>query len=65
MSLSSWSLFLALCSRMHFAALADRYTAEAKRHTSMSQGFVGNPEPQSKKPHQRRTNGEVRVRRKS
>lgn len=27
----------------HFAALAARYTAEAKRHTSMSQGFVGNP----------------------
>ena len=27
----------------HFAALADRYTAEAKRHTSMAQSFVGNP----------------------
>lgn len=27
----------------HFTALADRYTAEAKRHTSMAQGFVGNP----------------------
>jgi len=27
----------------HFTALADRYVAEAKRHTSMSQGFVGNP----------------------
>jgi hypothetical protein len=27
----------------HFAALADRYVAEAKRHTSMSQSFVGNP----------------------
>src|SRR4026209_2860007 len=27
----------------HFAALADRYTAEAKRHLSMSQSFVGNP----------------------
>jgi hypothetical protein len=27
----------------HFTALADRYTAEAKRHTSMSQSFVGNP----------------------
>lgn len=27
----------------HFSALADQYTAEAKRHTSMSQAFVGNP----------------------
>jgi hypothetical protein len=27
----------------HFAALADRYTAEAKRHISMSQSFAGNP----------------------
>lgn len=27
----------------HFAALADRYTAEAKRHTAMSQSFAGNP----------------------
>ncbi len=27
----------------HFAALADRYTAEAKQHESMSRGFVGNP----------------------
>jgi hypothetical protein len=27
----------------HFTALADRYTAEAKRHTTMSQSFVGNP----------------------
>ncbi len=27
----------------HFAALADRYDAEAKRHTSMSQSFTGNP----------------------
>ena len=27
----------------HFTALAERYVAEAKRHTSMSQGFVGNP----------------------
>jgi hypothetical protein len=27
----------------HFAALGDRYAAEAKRHTSMSQGFIGNP----------------------
>ena len=27
----------------HFSALADRYTAEAKRHVSMSQSFVGNP----------------------
>jgi hypothetical protein len=27
----------------HFTALAERYLAEAKRHTSMSQGFVGNP----------------------
>jgi hypothetical protein len=28
---------------VHFTALADRYAAEAKRHISMSQGFVGNP----------------------
>ena len=28
---------------VHFIALADRYTAEAKRHLSMSQSFVGNP----------------------
>ncbi len=27
----------------HFTALADRFTAEAKRHTSMAQSFVGNP----------------------
>ena len=27
----------------HFTALADRYAAEAKRHQSMSQSFVGNP----------------------
>ena len=27
----------------HFAALAERYSAEAKRHTSMAQGFGGNP----------------------
>ena len=27
----------------HFTALADRYTAEAKRHVSMSRSFVGNP----------------------
>jgi len=27
----------------HFTALAERYVAEAKRHTSMSQSFVGNP----------------------
>lgn len=27
----------------HFSALGDRYTAEAKRHISMSQSFVGNP----------------------
>ena len=27
----------------HFTALAERYTAEAKRHTSMSQDTVGNP----------------------
>jgi hypothetical protein len=27
----------------HFAALGDRYAAEAKRHISMSQSFVGNP----------------------
>ena len=30
----------------HFAALAEWYTAEAKRHTSMSQSFVGNPSRQ-------------------
>lgn len=28
---------------VHFSALADRYTAEAKRHNSMAQSFVGNP----------------------
>jgi hypothetical protein len=28
---------------VHFSALADRYAAEAKRHKSMSQSFVGNP----------------------
>jgi hypothetical protein len=27
----------------HFTALAERYTAEATRHASMSQSFVGNP----------------------
>jgi hypothetical protein len=27
----------------HFTALAERYAAEAKRHTSMAQSFVGNP----------------------
>src|SRR6188474_2786864 len=27
----------------HFTALADRYAAEAKSHTSMAQSFVGNP----------------------
>lgn len=27
----------------HFSALAEQYIAEAKRHASMSQGFVGNP----------------------
>ncbi len=27
----------------HFTALAEQYTTEAKRHTSMSKGFVGNP----------------------
>jgi hypothetical protein len=27
----------------NFTALAERYVAEAKRHTSMSQSFVGNP----------------------
>lgn len=27
----------------HFSALADRYTAEAKRHLTMSQSFIGNP----------------------
>jgi hypothetical protein len=28
---------------VHFSALADQYTAEAKRHVSMSQSFAGNP----------------------
>ena len=27
----------------HFTVLAERYAAEAKRHTSMAQSFVGNP----------------------
>jgi len=27
----------------HFTALAERYVAEARRHTSMSQSFAGNP----------------------
>ena len=27
----------------HFTVLAERYVAEAKRHTSMAQSFVGNP----------------------
>jgi hypothetical protein len=27
----------------HFTALADRYAAEATQHTSMAQGFIGNP----------------------
>jgi hypothetical protein len=27
----------------HFNALGDRYAAEAKRHISMSQSFIGNP----------------------
>jgi len=27
----------------HFTALAERYAAEARRHTAMSQSFVGNP----------------------
>jgi hypothetical protein len=27
----------------HFAALADRYTAEARQHESMSAGFIGSP----------------------
>lgn len=27
----------------HFTALAERYAAEAKRHTSMAQSFAGNP----------------------
>ena len=27
----------------HFVALGEHYAAEARRHTSMSQGFVGNP----------------------
>ena len=28
---------------VHFSTLADRFTAEAKRHISMSQSFAGNP----------------------
>jgi hypothetical protein len=28
---------------VHFAALADQFSAEAKRHTSMSTSFAGNP----------------------
>jgi hypothetical protein len=28
---------------VHFSALADQYTAEAKRHLTMSQSFIGNP----------------------
>jgi hypothetical protein len=28
---------------VHFSALADQYTAEAKKHISMSQSFAGNP----------------------
>ena len=28
---------------LHFSALADQYAAEARRHTAMAQGFVGNP----------------------
>lgn len=28
---------------VHFAALADRYAAEANRHLSMAKSFVGNP----------------------
>jgi hypothetical protein len=27
----------------HFTALAERYAAEARRHTSMAQSFIGNP----------------------
>jgi hypothetical protein len=27
----------------HFTALADRYAAEARRHTTMAQSYVGNP----------------------
>src|SRR5512134_456906 len=27
----------------HFAALSDRYAAEAKRHEAMAKSFVGNP----------------------
>ena len=27
----------------HFAALADQYTAQAKRHTAMAQAFIGSP----------------------
>ena len=27
----------------HFTALADRYAAEARRHTAMAQSYVGNP----------------------
>jgi hypothetical protein len=28
---------------LHFTALADRYTADAKRHVAMSKSFTGNP----------------------
>ena len=31
----------------HFAALADRYTAEAKRHEAMARSFAGNPNRQT------------------
>ena len=27
----------------HFTALAGRYAAEARRHTSMAQSYIGNP----------------------
>ena len=37
----------------HFTALADRYAAEAKRHTSMAQSFVGVRNPQSWDRHER------------
>jgi hypothetical protein len=30
----------------HFAALAQHYAVEARRHTSMAQGFIGNPSRQ-------------------
>ena len=38
----------------HFAALADQYTTQAKRHTAMAQSFRRQPKPQSGDGHERR-----------